>query len=103
MSKVEISMIQYLYFFNQIPFRGVARGGARGARASPEFGRSVNPIQTRGGGQTMPLTLLPVPRIQEAIYTSAIHDFSFNVSYITPYAFWYLHLVSDTYTIWLFC
>ena len=50
MSKVEISMIQYLYFFNQIPFRGVARGGARGARASPEFGRSVNPIQTRGGG-----------------------------------------------------
>ena len=30
--------------------RGVARGG-------PEFGRSVNPFQTRG--QIMPLTLLP--------------------------------------------
>ena len=30
-------------------FRGVARGGAEGARAPPEFGRSVNPIQTRGG------------------------------------------------------
>ena len=29
--------------------RGVARGGgAEGARAPPEFGRSVNPIQTRG-------------------------------------------------------
>ena len=27
--------------------RGVARGGAAGARAPPEFGRSVNPIQTR--------------------------------------------------------
>ena len=29
--------------------RGVARGGAEGALAPPEFGRSVNPIQTRGG------------------------------------------------------
>ena len=28
--------------------RGVARGGAEGARAPPEFGRSINPIQTRG-------------------------------------------------------
>ena len=33
----------------QVQFRGVARGGAEGARAPPEFSRSVNPIQTRGG------------------------------------------------------
>ena len=48
-------------------FRGVARGGP-GSRAPPEFGRSVKPIQTRG--QIMPLTLLPAPPIQKAIYTS---------------------------------
>jgi hypothetical protein len=29
-----------------IYYRGVAREGAEGARAPPEFGRSVNPIQT---------------------------------------------------------
>ena len=49
--------------------RGVARGGGQGVRALPEFGRSVNPIQTRG--QIMPLTSHPTasppPRIQKAI------------------------------------
>ena len=39
--------------------RGVARGGGQGVRALPEFGRSVNPIQTRG--QIIPLTLLTAP------------------------------------------
>ena len=34
--------------------KGVARGGSL-----PEFGRSVNPIQTRG--QILPNTLLPAP------------------------------------------
>ena len=29
--------------------RGAARGGAGGAAAPPDFGRSVNPISTRGG------------------------------------------------------
>ena len=50
--------------YNTSICRGVARGGrvrVRGARATPEFGRSVNPIQTRGGGQILPLTLLPAP------------------------------------------
>ena len=35
-------------FLESVPYyRGVARGGAEGARAPPEFGRSVNPIQTK--------------------------------------------------------
>ena len=29
--------------------RDAARGGAGGAAAPPDFGRSVNPISTRGG------------------------------------------------------
>ena len=50
--------------------RGVARGeGGVGARDPTEFGRSVNPIQTRGV-YIMPLTLHQLPRIQKAIYTS---------------------------------
>ena len=48
-----------------INYRGVARGGA-GGPDPPEFGRSVNPIQTREG-QIM-------PRIQKAIYTSEFID-----------------------------
>ena len=38
--------------------RGVARGG-RGARAPLEFGRSVNPIQTRGAGYAQHITSFP--------------------------------------------
>ena len=48
--------------------RGVARGGAEGARAPPEFGRSVNPIQTRGG-RLCPSHYCQPPRIQKAIYS----------------------------------
>ena len=48
--------------------RGVARGGAEGARA-PEFGRSVNPIQIRGG-RLCPSHYCQPPRIQKAIYIS---------------------------------
>ena len=48
--------------------RGVARGGAR---APPEFGRSVNPIQTRGG-RLCPSHYFQPPRIQKAIYISAV-------------------------------
>ena len=39
--------------------RGVARGGAEGALAPPEFGRSVNPIQTRGADYTPHTTTSP--------------------------------------------
>ena len=39
--------------------RGVARGGAEGARAPPEFGRSVNPIQTRGADYAPHTTASP--------------------------------------------
>ena len=39
--------------------RGVARGGAEGALAPPEFGRSVNPIQTRGADYTPHTTASP--------------------------------------------
>ena len=50
---------------------GVARGGgAEGARAPPEFGRSVNPIQTRGA-RLYPSHYCQPPRIQKAIYISA--------------------------------
>ena len=55
-----------------ISIRGVARGGAEGARAPPEFGRSVNPIQTRGGRLCPPHYCQPPPRIQKAIYISVI-------------------------------
>ena len=49
--------------------RGVARGEAEGARASPEFGRSVNPIQTRGA-RLYPSHNCQPSRIQKAIYIS---------------------------------
>ena len=34
--------------FTMVHFRGVVPGGAGGAMAPPDFGRSVNPISTRG-------------------------------------------------------
>ena len=52
--------------------RGVARGGAEGAEAPPEFGRSVNPIQTRGGRLCPSHYCQPSPRIQKAKYTSEL-------------------------------
>ena len=54
-----------------IIIRGVARGGAEGARAPPGFGRSVNPIQTRGG-RLCPSHYCQPPRIKKAIYTSVV-------------------------------
>ena len=45
-------------------YRGVVIGGAGGAMAPPDFGRSVNPISTRGG-QIMPVqTILAPPDLQ---------------------------------------
>ena len=52
--------------------RGAARGGAEGAGAPPEFGRSVNPIQIRGG-RFCPSHYCQPPWIQKAIYTSAFY------------------------------
>ena len=40
--------------------RAVVSGGAGGALAPPEFGRSLNPIPAKGG-QIMPTTLLAAP------------------------------------------
>ena len=51
---------------------GRGGAGAWGARAPSEFGRSVNPIQTRGA-DFAPHTAActpPPPSIQKAIYTS---------------------------------
>jgi hypothetical protein len=39
----------YCIVFFPIKNRPVGPGGAGGAMASPEFGRSVNPISTKGG------------------------------------------------------
>ena len=60
------------HFFSTIisPLRGVARRGAEGARAPPEFGRSVNSIQTRWCRLCHSHYCQP-PRIQKAIYISA--------------------------------
>ena len=41
--------------------RPVGAGGAGGTMASPDFGRLVNPVSARGGGQIMPTILLPSP------------------------------------------
>ena len=61
------------------PVQGVTRGGEGGGPDPSEFGRSVNPIQTRG--QIIPLTLLPAPPppIQKAIYTSAVTECTVEV------------------------
>ena len=44
--------------------RPVASGGAGGARAPPLFGRSVNPISTRGGTFSPPSIMCP-PRFSD--------------------------------------
>ena len=55
---------------NNFKIRGVARGGQRDrAPSPPEFGRSVNPIQTRVG-MFCPSHYCQPPRFQKAIYTS---------------------------------
>ena len=44
--------------------RHVSNGGAGGAYAPPVFGRSVNPISTRGGTLSPPSTARP-PRFSD--------------------------------------
>ena len=68
-----------LFFMNSIRksvtyIKGVVRGGVEGARVPPEFGRSVKPYSNQRG-QIMPLTILPAPRIQKAIYTSEVYRY----------------------------
>ena len=48
--------------------RGV--GWGPGGQSPPEFGRSVNPIRTRGGGRFCPSNYCQPPWIHKAIYTS---------------------------------
>ena len=43
-----------------IPFRGVVPGGAEGAMAPPDFGRSVSPISTRGADCARQIILAPL-------------------------------------------
>ena len=59
------------YPFEETSFMNgpLARGGRGEARALPEFGRSVNPIQTRVD-RIFPSQYCQPPRIQKAIYTS---------------------------------
>ena len=52
---VNVRFIQVMCYYA----RGVARGGAEVAVAPPEFGRSVNPIQTRGADYTPHTTASP--------------------------------------------
>ena len=43
------SIYQMVQDTNLLYFRGVVPGGAGGAMTPPDFGRSVNPISTKGG------------------------------------------------------
>ena len=45
-------------------------GAHRVGRSPPKFGRSVNPIQTRGADYALHTTASPPPQIHKAIYTS---------------------------------
>ena len=60
-------MVQLALSLDQVCFQNGSQGwrnrGAGRACAFPDFGRSVNPIQTMGGGQIMPTTLLLAPQI----------------------------------------
>ena len=61
-----------------------------GARAPLEFGRSVNPIQTRGADYAPHTTANPFPpRIQKTIYTSAnvIPDVTTSICTFRPFTF----------------
>ena len=54
-----------------------------------EFGRSVNPIQTRGADYAPHTTASPHLRIQKAIYTSdivlKIHIYTYSILYLAFY------------------
>ena len=74
--------------------RGVARGGAEGAKAPPEFGRSVNPIQTMGG-RLCPSHYCQSPRIKKAITTIYTSGTSYTANVFRP------HLTSQfLWSIW---
>ena len=58
----ETLVLEKIYIYD---IEGWVRGG--GEPPSPEFGRSVIPIQTKGADYTHYITASP-PRIQKAIY-----------------------------------
>jgi hypothetical protein len=68
-SLVFVSPFQIRFFLSKTPRptstkpRAVGAGGARGAMASPDFGRSVNPISTRGADYTHHITTVPPPQL----------------------------------------
>ena len=49
-------LLTSLYY---VHIRGVVTGGAGGAMATPDFGRSVNPISTRGADVAHEIILAP--------------------------------------------
>ena len=60
-------------------YRPVASGGAGGARALPLFGRSVNPISSRGGTFSPPSITCP-PQIFRPCDGPEIHSTKFSCS-----------------------
>ena len=59
-------------------YRGVARGGGGGPEPEP-FGRSVNPIQTRGEDYAPHTTAIPHPRIQKTkLHLCEFHNKQFK-------------------------
>ena len=49
-----------------------------GGLAHPEFGSSINPIPTKGGGQIMPTILLITPRIWKVNEIFAMAPWSYD-------------------------
>ena len=66
-------------FWSAFQLRGIVPGGARGAMAPPDFGRSVNPILT-GGAQCD----------KEADFKSNI-SLHLRVSYYNNFVYSFLH------------
>ena len=51
------SLVHALFTMSLVYIRPVVPGGARGAMAPPDFGRSVNPISTKGADHADQITL----------------------------------------------
>ena len=54
-----LANLNYLYILFCVEIRDAARGGAGGAAAPPDFGRSVNPISTGGADYVHHSTTCP--------------------------------------------
>ena len=71
-------------------FRSVVPGGAGGAMASPDFGRSVNPISTSAGGRLCPPNYYWYPRIFRYSDGPDIYD---RVSQMAVQIFWHVQIM----------